>query len=194
MSLPLNTILPDPVVSAFLPPFDEAYDPLVEATLGGTAIGDGSAGRQVQRWLVFYEAGVIGVADEGGTTRFTLAVAGVTTVSLAFDGNMNVAIAYQKANGSHLYYFDSILGSYNTFSVLGATSCRACVDDYRTFNAAQSDVLFSYVLDGAVYYRQQRDRYLTPRLIGASDQTLLRAGPNIHQRVQWKLGNYIPPF
>lgn len=191
MSLPLHTITPTPVRAAFVAPLDEPYLPLEEAVLGGTAIGDPSQGRQVQRWTVFYDSGFIKVAPESGAVAFSMAVAGVTTVSLDFDSNMAVAIAYQTASGSHLYYFDSLLGHYNTLDILGATSCRVGVDDKRLFNASASDVIFSYTLDDKLYYREQRDRYTVERLVGPSIGILLRSGQNVLNRFQWKLGQYI---
>lgn len=191
MSLPLHTITPTPVRAAFVAPLDEPYLPLEEAVLGGTAIGDPSNGRQVQRWTVFYDSGNIKVAPESGAVALTLAVPGVLTVSLDFDANMAVAIAYQTATGAHLYYYDSVLGNYSTFNVLGATSCRVGVDDKRLFNSSASDVIFSYTLDDKLYYREQRDRYLVERLVGPSIGILLRSGQNTLNRFQWKLGQYI---
>lgn len=194
MSLPLNIITPTPVRSAFVAPLDEPYLPLEEAVLGGTNIGDGSAGRQVKRWSVFYDGTSIKVAPETGVTQFTMVVPGVLTVSLGFDSNMAVTLAYMTVTGAHLYFFDSSLGSYTTLNVPGATSCRAGVDDQRLFNQSQSDVIFSYTLDNKLYWRQQRDRYTVERLVGpfTGDLILLRSGQNTLNRFQWRLGKYIP--
>ena len=187
MSLPGSlTSLPMP----FLPPGDESYDPLVEATTGGTALGSGTAGRQVQRWTASYELGKISVSDETGFIALQLPVAGVLAVSLAFNNNMDVAIAYQKATGSYLYYYDTISASYQTFQVLGTDSCRTGVDDPRLFNNAASDVIFAYTKLGVLYYRQQRDRYLVEYTVGPAKGILKRVGPNVGYRFQFHLGDY----
>jgi hypothetical protein len=192
MSLP--SITPEPDVQAFMAPWDREYRPLEELVAGGTAIGDGEAGRFVQLWVVFYEDGVIKVAPETGTVAFTLAVPGVTQVSLGFDANMSVNIAYQTESGSHLYYFDTLTSSFQTLTVPGADSCRCCADELRVFNVTASDVIFAYTLDGTLFFRRQRDRYLIEYTVGPSDtRRLLRAAPNVHLRFQFKLGNYTPP-
>lgn len=195
MSFPLGLITPTPVTAEFLPPLDEEYTPLEEAVLGGIAIGDGSQGRALQRWTVAYDAGSIKVANEAGVVGFTMAVANVLTVSLAFDNNMAVAIAYTTPVGAHLYYFNAVSSTFTTLTVPGADSARVCVDDPRRFNNAASDVIFAYTLDSNLYYRIQRERYVTERLIGTSNGLqLLRAGPTSLNRLQFKLGTYIPPL
>jgi hypothetical protein len=189
MSLPLNTVLATPVQAAFLPPADLPYAPLLSTVLGGTAIGDGEAGRQIQLWTASYGGDSIIVAPESGITAFTLPVDGVLTLALAFDTNMQVTLAYQTVSGSHLYYFDSFLAAYTTLDLDGTTSCQCAVDDARKFNNAASDVIFAYVHDTTLYYRQQRDRYATERTIGTllSPGTLQRIGMSTANRLQFKI-------
>lgn len=192
MSIPLHIISPVPVQAEFVAPLDEPYTPLEESVLGGTAVGNGSAGRQVQKWSVFYDGTAIRVASEGGPVEFSLTVPGVLTVSLAFDTNMAVAVAYQTAVGANLHFYNGVLGAYDTMTIVGATSCRAGLDDQRQFNESASDVIFSYTLDDVLYYREQRDRYLVERVVGPSIGILLRTGQNVLNRFQWKLGIYTP--
>lgn len=193
MSLPLHTVSNPTVRGTYIAPADEPYLPLEEAVLGGTAVGDGDAGRSVQRWTVFYDGTDIKVAPESGPVEFTLTVPGVTTVSLAFDANMGVVIAYQTATGSHLHYYDSLLGAYNTLTILGATSCRAGLDDYRTDLSSVSDVIFAYTLDSVLHWREQRDRYLVQYTAGPSHGLiLLRTSQTVDYRMQFKLGKYTP--
>lgn len=190
------TILASALPAEFVAPLDEPYIPLEESVTGGIHVGDGSQGRQIQRWTAFYEGGSIKVASESGTVEFTLAVAGVQTLSLAFDSNMAVNLAYQTAAGANLYYFDSITGLPATMTIAGATSCRAATDDSRDFFNAQSDVIFAYTLAGNLYLRVQRERYQTARLVGpaSGNMILLRAGQNTLHRLQFKLGKYYPPL
>lgn len=197
MALPLGPLgerVTDPaLVSQFVPPYDLEYNPLEEIVLGGTALGDGQAGREVQAWVIFYEGGSIKIAPEGGAVAFSMAVAGVTSVSLAFDSNMSQSIAYQTAAGAHIYRFDSIASTFITTLIPGATSCRAGVDDLRFFNSAASDVIFAYTLDNVLYYRQQRDRHAVEYTIGPSHGlTLMRVAPTVLHRCQFKLGSYSP--
>lgn len=179
----------------FLAPWDLPYDPLSEAITGGSALGVGGFGRQVQRWTGVYEGGQMKAADEDG--GFAVAVTPLfpcTTISLAFDSNMSVVFGYAtEAQGCFLYYFDTVALAFSTLNIPDAASCRVCCDDPRLFNNAASDVIFGYTRNNSLYYRIQRERYLTEHLVGPSGgQTLLRMAPNVAHRFQFKLGTYIP--
>lgn len=189
MSLPLAQFTIKPQVTPFLPPWDEPYLPLEEAVTGGVAIGNGAGGRQQQRWTIFYLDGKIQVVPEAGfPVQFSLTVPLVDTVSLGFDSNMQVTIAYQRFNGSHLYYFNSLSSSYETLVIPDGTSCRACCDDPRDLNSAASDVIFGYIRDDHLYYRQQRDRYTVEYPVGPAHGTLQRAAPAAGGRFQFLVG------
>lgn len=184
---------PKPVVSAFFPPYDEDYTPLSETVLGGFAINDGSKGRKTQRWVVYWDAvaSAIGVTDESGVLKLSVSRSYlVTTVSMAFDANMNPAIAYQSSTGSHLYWYDSAASGYTTLTIADGTSCRAGLDLIDNVLAAQSDILFAYIREENLYYRVQRERYATERLIGPAipGGILYRVAPDKGGRLQFKIG------
>lgn len=189
MALPNNIITVTPVYAPFLEPLQSwVYNPLQEKVLGGTAIGNGQAGREVQNWIITYSAGVIDVSPQDGASQFSMSVAGVTSVSLGFDSNMAVAIAYQTAAGANFYYYNTLTAGYSTMTIAGATSCRSCVDDPRLFDSGASDVIFSYVLTSNLYYRVQRERYLTEHGVGpALNSILTKTGFTTAQRMQFEL-------
>lgn len=179
-----------PVTSDFLPPLDESYTPLLMRAPGGIAINNGSQGREVQFWTVSYDGAHINVdAEMSGSGSYVLPVAGVLACCLAFDSNMAVAIGYMTASGGHLYYFDSLTGSYQTLDFPRALSCRVAVDKTNAFYSAKSDVIFAYVRDDdTVQYRQQRDRYAIDYPVGvANGETLIRVGPSVDNRLQLQL-------
>lgn len=185
--IPLNTFTPTPIVSDFIDPYGRPYNPLSQYVMGGLAIGDASAGREVQVWNVAYNGANITVRPEVGAVAFSMAQSDVQSVSLAFDNNMGLAIAWTTSSGANLYYFDTLTTAYTTQFFPGITSCRVCVDDARDFYAAQSDVIFSYTLSNTLYYRQQRDRYDIQYTIGATTKRLIRAAPNVGNRLQFQL-------
>ncbi len=187
MSIPGNTVTAVPDPSQFIFPYSNAYYPLQMKCLGGTAIGDVSAGRDTQVWVVEYNSPTINVFRNGQAPSFTLSVSGIEVISLAFDNNMGVTLAWQIGTESSIYYFDSTSSSYITKTYTGTSSCRVCVDDERQFNSASSDVIFAYTKAGNLYWRQQRDRYDTERLIGATTKKLYRMGPNVQRRLQFEL-------
>lgn len=184
MAIPGNAITPTPIVTAFLAPADEPYTPLYQKVWGGTAIGNGTAGRLVQYWEVYYETGSIRVRPVGGAEAFSLPVAGVTSCSLAFDQNMGIVLAWQTAAGSTIYFYGPG-GAFTTLEVAGTTSCRIAVDDLRAESAALSDIIFAYTLNNTLYWRQQRENYTVVRTVGATTGILQKLGMNAGTRLQF---------
>lgn len=185
--IPANAITPTPQPTSFQAPYNEPYDPLSQTVLGGTAINDGAAGRQVQNWQVFYSGGLIQVKPVSGAVAFTLAANDVETISLAFDNNMGIVLAWKTPTGAKLYYYDTLAAAYTTRVFTGPTSCRVVVDDARSVYNASSDVIFGYTQGGVLYWRQQRDRYDVERVVGASTKRLKRMGPSVTNRLQFEL-------
>lgn len=200
MSIPLGAFTPTPVISPYLPPLTDDYNPTTMRCTGGVAINDGTQGREVQFWTVAYDGTNINVSDSGGTIRFQLAVAGVLSVSLAFDSNMAVALGYMRADGAYCYFFNGQANQYQTVHVAGVTSCRIAVDKTSAFFSGQSDVIFAYVSSGGtlVHWRQQRDRYAIEYTVPTSaapvitaDNPLIKLGPSLANRLQFEF--YVAP-
>jgi len=185
--IPSDTFTTVPVISNFLPPYDEPYQPLLQNVLGGLAIGDPSLGRQYKIWTVEYNGISITVKPVDGPIAFTLVASDVQTVSLAFDNNMGLVIGWTTSVDAKLYYFDTLTFGYITRTFVGLTSCRVVVDDARDFYLAQSDVIFSYTMSGNLYWRQQRDRYDVERLVGPTTKLLRKMAPTIGNRLQFQL-------
>jgi len=154
---------------------------------GGANIGDGSLGRDVQNWAVEYQAGLIKVMDATGLVQYAILATGVLGVSLAFDQNMSPCIAYMKADGARLYYYDSVLPGYTTLFFAGYDSCRLAVDKLDSFFEGQSDVMLAYTVGGQAYFRQQRDRFNIQYPIGPAPHPVMRFGPSIENRLQLQL-------
>lgn len=189
MAIPLNTFSVPSVPAIFVAPLSDVYQPLTMRAPGGTAIGDGAAGREVQFWTVSYASGVISLAPASGIVAFTLNVPDVLSVCVAFDSNMAVAIAYQKADGSYLYYFNSVSAQYETLFFAGTAACRVAVDKTASFFSGGSDVIFAYSLAGVLYWRQQRDRYVTAYTVGTipGGYQFRRLGPSLSNRLQFEM-------
>jgi len=182
--IPNNAFTTQPIVSPFRPPKDEPYQPLTSKSRGGIALNNPSKGRDYQNWVVSYDGSDILVAPQGGSTAFTLTVAGVLSVSLAFDNNMNPVIAWMDAVGAKLYWFNNVTFVTTAFA---ATSCRVTIDDVRDFYNADSDVIFAYTNAGTLYWRQQRDQYATQRTVGSTTGLLQKVGLNQLNRLQFQL-------
>jgi len=187
--IPLDLWTPVPQPAAFIVPGDASYYPLSEIVRGGAGISDGSQGRDAQNWTFYYTGTDVKIKDEAGVDRYTLIVAGVTTLSGSFDNNMRPVMTYQTAGGSVLYFYSTLAEDYDTITIADGTSCRVAIDDYREVYNAASDVLWVYVRGTTVYWRQQRDRYATERTIGTvqSGGVLHRVGQNVQRRFQCEI-------
>lgn len=185
--IPANTITPTPIVASYQYPYELPYNPFRQVVLGGTALGDAAAGRQVKLWVVEYAYGIISVGPDNGPVELTLAVPDLLSVSLAFDSNMGVVLGWQSTTGGNLHYFDIELNSYVTKPFPTASSCRVCVDDARDFYSSQSDVIFAYTATDTLYWRQQRDKYEIDYIVGATTKKLIQIAPSTANRLQFEL-------
>jgi hypothetical protein len=132
---------------------------------GGIALNDTSQGLMYREWEFRYEGStIIVVPSEGGNASVVVSdITGVTELAGTFDQNMNPVVAYVKSGVTKLYWWNASLATpaHVTTSFPGAYSPRLCLDDKRPSQVDSSDVLFFYLKDGKLYYRQQRDRYET---------------------------------
>lgn len=189
--IPANAFTAHPIVSDFVTPLNEPYTPLTQKVYGGIALNDPAKGRLYQYWIASCSNGVISVAPENNAVVFSLDTNSLSgapfAISLAFDNNMSVVLAWSTVMGSYLYYFDTLTSGYITREFLGHNSCRVCVDDANDYYSQLSDVIFAYTQNGNLYWRQQRDRYDVERLIGPATGRLIKVGKNRGNRLQFEL-------
>lgn len=156
---------------------------------GGTSIGDGSAGIDVQDWRCRLAGGnsiVVEPLTIGATV--TLPMPGVTAASAAFDRNMQPAIAYTVADQSFLRWYDTIAAAFVTSQFPQATNVMVVHDDVRDTSTSTSDVIVTYQRGTGVFWRQQRDRYTIEYTATASTQGKLSAfGMGTQWRMLWQI-------
>lgn len=145
--------------------------------MGGIDLSDPSAGSLYQVWQFRYSGGTIQVGtDPDGPWTDLITEAGVTEISGTFDTNMAPTVAYVASGVTKLWWFDSSIPGRATTTFAGCTSPRLTLDDKRVSQQANADILFFYLRAGALYYRQQRDRFATERLLCAEPPNTLRLG------------------
>lgn len=84
----------------------------------------------------------------------------ILEVSLSFDQNGRPIIGFTDVDADcWLLWFDPVPNNFVTLSVDGAITPRVTLDDARSFNSMNSDVILAYVRDGIIRYRRQRDRF-----------------------------------
>lgn len=195
-------MLPDHVLStlvrsaSFTPPRDGIRNPLIDYSWGGMALNDPSEGLRAKAWML--ECIVSGI-----TGAFVLSAPGIApieilskphvkSVSLAFDQNMRVAVAYDFTDATlpELYWFDSTVGYYVALQLTaGSITPRCMLDDSRDMQSAHSDILLTYLRAGTLYFREQRDRYQVEYALrtGLDAYEIGQFGMNRKHRMQWQL-------
>jgi len=177
---------------------------LVSRELGGVALQDASQGLRVKVWectTIPREPplldDVIVYADDVAPVVLFSSLS-ITQVSLAFDQLMHPFVAFVSNGEAKFFWFDTTIED-NVITDLpaGSTSPRATLDDHREAQTASSDIILTYIRDGNLYYRQQRDRYLSEILLYADINSLLPApyveyvAMNDVGRLQFKIrGNF----
>ena len=170
---------------------------------GPVALNDPSQGLLVQLWT----AEITGVGKDTVTvsapgipavTLFTRPME-VKEISLAFDQNGQPYIAFVQDDGTAwLWWYDSVSEAM-VFTQLdaGVITPRITLDDARTAQNGVNDVVLLYVRAGNLYYRQQRDRFLTEYFLQSDTSELYHVSMNSALRLQWTYagpGMPLPPF
>tara|TARA_R110001592_G_scaffold111372_5_gene308450 strand:- start:3343 stop:3918 length:576 start_codon:yes stop_codon:yes gene_type:complete len=184
--IPGNSLTLIPVPTSFSGARALTVTRTVDYEDGGIAIQDPSQGSNYQRW----RGRLIGddiILDAPEVEPFTVFSApGITEFSFTFDQNMRPAIAYVQAGVAKLRWFDSAANAQVITTYPGAITPRVTLDDKRFTQTSSSDVILGYVRDGALYYRQQRDRYTVERLLDPGPHIgLVKIGFNVKLSLQF---------
>lgn len=187
--LPDGVLATKPLFAEFLSPDDIDTPLTLDLELGGVDIQDPSQGLRVKTWVAHAEGNSIWLSAEDRPPVEWLARANeITEVSLAFDQNMRPTIAFVEDKVSYLYWYDTNIANFTVTTYAGASSPRVAMDDKRQLQVGVSDIIFAYVKDNKLYYRQQRDRYTIEYLLKEDiNARILRIGMNEINRLQFKL-------
>jgi len=198
MSLPNNQASTGANVARYISPYDRIKLPLEDYEYGGIALNDGSQGLEVQVWHLVYDGEETSptygnftvIPETTGAPVVVINVPNVISCCLAFNQNMDIFIGYELRNngGAKYYWWDPTLPGYTTTTLTaGSKSLQCCMDDHRAQMTQQgtNDIILGYMRSGTLYYRQQRDRYLTERSLGTGlgSAKLLRVGMTENNRL-----------
>jgi len=175
--------------TAFRWPMRSATDLLTDYEQGGEELNDANGDLSVQTWTLTYAAPDVIVTDAAGHATTLFSRDGITELALAFNQNMAPFVAFVQDGQARFWWFDITAGA-NVFTdlPLDATHPRACLDDHRALETATSDIILAYQREGALYYRQQRDRFATEYLLTAdAGGELVSVGMSTGLRLQFAI-------
>jgi len=193
MSLPDDRLSSEPVPGYFLGARAQVFPDYIDYMDGGAALNDPSLGLNYQTWTAEIVEDIVEdrIMLSAPTFPAQAIYTGddITEVSLAFDQNMQPAIAFMEAGVAKLLWYDTTVQDMVVTAIPGNVSHpRVALDDTRQFNLANSDIILAYIKDGALYYRQQRDRYQVERQLSTGPWiALVRIGMGSTLRFQFQV-------
>ena len=157
--LPNNALSSQPIVAEFFTQWRD--DPLIDFEFGGTALQNSSAGLSVELWKCFYEDGSIKLSHDDQVQN-VLNVENVTALSLGFDLSMRPIIAYLANEHCYLWWYDTSV-SKQIITDLGneITFPQLSLDERRSVQSSNADVILTYIRSSKMYMRIQRERFQT---------------------------------
>lgn len=168
--LPSNRLSTLSVPGNFLAPDDDILPPLIARERGGIDLQDPSRGINFQNWTARYVSGEVLIGSETTAEQSVLVRANISELDLAFDQNMNPALAFTETddNGitsAFLWWFDTTVNQYVFFEIPDAYDLRITMDDKRDLVSGTNDIILIYLRDDNLYFRVQRERFTIERLL-----------------------------
>lgn len=193
MAFPDNRLSTTLLAAAYVTPYDLIPPNKTTAyAIGGVGLNDSSQGLNVQLWTATVVGDEVKLVAPNQTVAITVFSApDITALTIAFDQNMRVTLCYVQYGVAKLYWYDTNIAGYAITEFPGAITPRVTLDDRRDLESSTSDIVLAYVKNDNLYFRLQRERYLTERLLKANVQaTLTQMGMNVVNRLQFKLKPY----
>ena len=145
-----------------LSPRSRTY-PLTESwEQGGVGLSDTSQGLASHIWRAWTDSKAIYIQRSDlpkDTAKTLLAALNITELDLTFDQNMRPVLAYVSGGIAKLYWYDTVSKSQTITDFPNVQNPRVSLDDKRSFNTANSDVIFAYINNDQLCCRYQRERY-----------------------------------
>lgn len=190
--LPDNVLSSAAIFGGFLVP--DRINDLIDYEWGGKDLLDTAEGMQVKIWTCFYEDGWIIITDNAGLRYSILEVANVTQLGFAFSLSMRVYITYVADGRAYFYWYDTSSSAYVTTDYgVETITPQLSLDDIRSSQSANADIIFAYVRDDILYTRLQRDRFQIEYEMGAANQ-LVQIGMTSNYRFAFALKAVINRF
>jgi len=163
--MPDETLSTEPILGQLIV-VDKEPSLMTSREWGGVNLSDPSQGLQVKIWSCATDGTNIIVSAEDSPSTIVVTGSDITSVSLAFDQNMQPFVAFVEGGQAKYYWYDSLIEDFAITDLpVGSTTPVATLDDHRDSQLATSDIIMVYIRDGNMYFRAQRDRYLIEYLL-----------------------------
>lgn len=156
----------DQTVVEFVNPVRQSL--LLDYERGGVRLHDNTEGLNNYVWHSQYhpDSGQV-ILSNGQASHTVFSVKNITELAFAFDINMQPIVAYVVDNTTYLYYSDSASTQFITICIgNNLINPRLTLDDRRSNQSSNADVLLAYVKDNVLCVRNQRERYTIEHELG----------------------------
>lgn len=166
--IPADSIMERVLLTPMQYPDNAKVTGLFDYELGGVDIGDPTQGLTGWLWTLYVDGDNVTIFKDGQSPVTLFTQAGIVDVSLAFTQNMQPTVAWKLVSGDIvLRWFDSTINNFTVTNFGQGDTPRLTLDDKREVALATSDIIFGYIRSGSLYYRMQRESFLTEHLVAA---------------------------
>lgn len=196
--LPDDTLSSVPHIADWMYTYPTTFKEFVAFEQGGVALEDISQGLDSHLWKLSYDEDTLNVSLNrvGEVPQVVFTATNLVRLGLVFDQNMHPSYVWEDGlNGVvNLMFYDTATNSQETIVFNGITSPCITLDDKRVGASDTSDIIFAYIKDGDLCYRQQRDRFTIERVLGSVNPTeiITRIGMSQGGRLLMELRGIAP--
>ena len=160
MSLPLNTLSLEPIISEFIVP--ERSHVLEDYSINPVS------GKLIRAYYDHADETIKYIEDMIVKTVFTMS--NISAMSFTLDLNERAICVYVKNNSTWMYWYDSNTGQMiHTEYGTEYLTPQIAIDEQRHQNANNADIIFAYVKNKQLYIRYQRHKFTTEILLGSCE-------------------------
>lgn len=163
--------------------------PLESYSLGGEDVGVSTSGDLNSRqWKAEYVGPDVVLTSEGKEPLVLFSRPNITHLSFCFDQAMRPYATFVQAGAAWFWWYNTETSQQEFLALAGdVVTPYLVLDDKRELSRSGSDVILSYMRNGNLYCRVQRERFLTEHLLYSDvGGTLTGVGLNKSYRLQWR--------
>lgn len=157
---------------------------------GPVAYQDPSEGMAYQVWRAYLEDEVVWIEAENKERELLLPSPEdnpVEAISIAFNQNADLHYVWQQGGVTRLHYYDTVTSQMQTMVLPDCVTPRLTMDDKRSTQNENNDIILSYLRNDKLYFRMQRDRFGVEYLLDEGPYMVLtRMYMNNGWRLQWE--------
>ena len=181
-----------PTVQPFLAPNDIVKGAMNDWSRGGAVLNSAQGDLNVKSWEFTFDSSTFEFKANGQPV-YTHTDANIIWLSGTFDQNMRPTLAYTETDGSStLYFYNAQIAAFDKLALGQVTTPFVSMDDIRLPEGGINDVILTYIKNGSICTRIQRDRFtIEYTLVSglAPGSKIRRFGMTQGLRLRWELGD-----